>query len=234
VTDTETTAPEDESVAPVDDTELILYTWGLSGQPTSWAATPMQLVIATVRLANTGFADAAAVQTMLDASYPDAGYLAANVMLAHPPVGLMTDIEIEDLSIHGHLVEEDEDLDLPDENVTWYFDDGAIMHSASGFDHSYAGPGTYTITLTVAVAGVLYGDNQKVTVAPVGGGEPQMPPPEEVDDETPVPEEPEAYDPGAHTVDEVLAYVDEYPDQIDRIRLAEEAGKNRVGILDHI
>lgn len=42
----------------------------------------------------------------------------------------------------------------------------------------------------------------------------------------------EAYDPGAYTNDEVLAYVAEYPDSKDAVLAAEQSGKNRKGIVD--
>lgn len=42
----------------------------------------------------------------------------------------------------------------------------------------------------------------------------------------------EGYDPGAHTVAEVLAYVAEHPDQADAVREAEEAGKQRITLLE--
>ena len=43
-------------------------------------------------------------------------------------------------------------------------------------------------------------------------------------------EESEAFDPGDHTVDEVLAYMDENPDQKDAVLKAEKAGKGRKGV----
>lgn len=44
--------------------------------------------------------------------------------------------------------------------------------------------------------------------------------------------EAEAYDPSAHPVDEVLAYMAEHPDEADTVIAAERAGKNRKGITD--
>lgn len=40
------------------------------------------------------------------------------------------------------------------------------------------------------------------------------------------------YDPGAHTVAEVLAYMAEHPDEADAVRAGEAAGKNRKGIVE--
>ena len=39
------------------------------------------------------------------------------------------------------------------------------------------------------------------------------------------------FDPGDHTVAEVEAYLDEHPDEIDRVLEAERAGKNRTTLL---
>lgn len=326
----------------VDNTELILASWGLSGEPMSWAQTVMQPVIITIRHTNTGFGSAEAVQEMLDATWPDGGYLAANVMLAHPPVGLFTATVTAD-SVRVDLAG-DADLGLPDANVTWDFGDGSDMvHDAGGWDHTYASPGTYPVRLTIMVAGTAYGESQEITVgtaAPTvdslepneavcggpditmrvhgsgfdestvivfnGGDEPTTlwsdtivqtgvkpslatititvpvavrngdvlsnalgfsflggaaatvtqpePPvaetpvepeatpavetPVEPDPE-PAPVEPEpapaeAYDPGVHTVDEVLAYADAHPDEVGAIIAAEEAGKNRSTLLDKL
>ena len=42
----------------------------------------------------------------------------------------------------------------------------------------------------------------------------------------------DAFDPGAHTVADVEAYLDEHPDEIDRVLEAERAGKNRTTLLN--
>jgi hypothetical protein len=42
------------------------------------------------------------------------------------------------------------------------------------------------------------------------------------------------YDPADHTVDEVLAYAAEHPDEVDAILEAELVGKNRSGIMDKL
>jgi hypothetical protein len=39
------------------------------------------------------------------------------------------------------------------------------------------------------------------------------------------------YDPGEHTVDDVLDYVDKHPDEADAVLAAEEAGKNRTTLV---
>ena len=40
------------------------------------------------------------------------------------------------------------------------------------------------------------------------------------------------YDPSSGTVEDVLKYVEEHPDQKDAVRKAEESGKNRSGVLN--
>lgn len=45
-------------------------------------------------------------------------------------------------------------------------------------------------------------------------------------------DEPDTFDPSAHTVDDVLAYVDEHPDDIERVAAAERRGKSRSTLLD--
>jgi hypothetical protein len=51
------------------------------------------------------------------------------------------------------------------------------------------------------------------------------------DGEEPPPEEPDVFDPGDYTVAEVEAYVDAYPDQLEEVLDAEEAGKNRTTLV---
>ena len=41
----------------------------------------------------------------------------------------------------------------------------------------------------------------------------------------------ESFDPGAHTVDAVEAYVSDHPDELDAVLAAEEAGKNRTTLV---
>jgi len=40
------------------------------------------------------------------------------------------------------------------------------------------------------------------------------------------------FDPGEHTVTEVLDYMEDYPDQAETVRAREAAGKNRKGIVE--
>ena len=252
----------DDSVLVVADpapdmTPLNLRSWGLSGQPATWALSTWTSVIEVIRAANLGFADLTMVQAGLDARFPDAGYQASDVALEHPPDGEFVAFASTegDLSVRVDL-DGDDHLGLPDENVAWDFGDGTVVYDAGGWDHTYAEPGVYAIRLTEMVAGVAFTSTQDVTVGTPPEDEPvvdvavaerpatvfesdtddlpndSLPRGEEDVDE--LPSEPEAYDPGAHTVDEVLAYAEDHPDEVDQIIRAEEAGRNRVGILDHI
>jgi hypothetical protein len=46
--------------------------------------------------------------------------------------------------------------------------------------------------------------------------------------------EDDGYDPGEDNVDDVLAYVDENPDEADRVLAAEKAGKNRTTVVSQL
>jgi hypothetical protein len=47
-------------------------------------------------------------------------------------------------------------------------------------------------------------------------------------------EEVEEFDPNDYTIDEVLAYVDDNPDELDAVIAAEKAGKSRVTLLSQL
>lgn len=49
----------------------------------------------------------------------------------------------------------------------------------------------------------------------------------------PAADAPEPYDPGAHTVVEVLDHLAEHPDEVDAIKAAEADGQARAGIRDY-
>jgi hypothetical protein len=49
----------------------------------------------------------------------------------------------------------------------------------------------------------------------------------------PAPAPKQAYDPGDHTVAEVLAYLEAHPDQAEAVLEAEAAGKARTTLLAH-
>lgn len=163
---TETETVEPTAAAAEDVTPLALRTWGLSGQPVRWAPTNWQYSVETIRRANTGSKDLAAVQAALDADFPGMGYQAADVALAHPPTGRFT-ATLTGNSVRVDL-DGDQDLDLPDENVVWDFGDGTTVRDAGGYDHEYTGPGDYTVRLEVLVAGTSYNEAEVVSVgAPV-------------------------------------------------------------------
>lgn len=284
MTDTET---DTEAVLAEDHAESDLRTWGLSGQPSTWALSTWTSLIDVIRAANQGSMDQSAVQDALDAVYPDGGYDAANIVLPHPPAGDFTVTTDEATNSVRVDLAGDADLLLPDDNITWEFGDNSpIIHDAGGWDHTYEAPGEYRIRLTMMVAGASYGSDQVVTfgepvltpldpgvaaraatdfdsdtddrpnssVTPeqtagqsaavadqiaagrmvpgdayVGAGGEEYPPAAEAQ-----PKESGPYDPSEHTVDEVLAYAAEHPDEAHDIAVAEEAGKGRVTILDRL
>lgn len=45
------------------------------------------------------------------------------------------------------------------------------------------------------------------------------------------PVEPEAFDPSAHTVDDVISHVEDHPDELAAVLAAEKTGKARVTLL---
>lgn len=258
------TAETTELDTTEDMTEASLRSWGLSGMPVTWAWTDWQPVVSTIRAANTGFGDAAAVQTALDAVFPGMGYQAANVCLAHPVTAVFTlapgdiDPDVDPNAgsyidiVHVDLVD-DEDLDLPNEQVTWDFGDGTeVAHDIYGWEHGYTTPGTYRIRCTIPVAGVLYGTDQlhvvdgpvaEPVVAPEYAARPETVFTSATDDlpndsnlqQTEAPDAAEGpYDPGEHTVAEVLEYAEAHPDEAEAIFTAEEAGKARSTILDKL
>jgi len=85
------------------------------------------------------------------------------------------------------------------------------------------------------------GDTEKheVTVE-VLGVDPLAPPEPEPEDEYD-PDAPDqdyevqvGYDPAAHTVTEVIGYVEDNPDQLEDVIAAERAGKDRVTLITHL
>ena len=98
-----------------------------------------------------------------------------------------------------------------------------------------------TITLTVSGAGTppLANGSYVTTVRPVTGqpkmveaGQQQvqveeLPPEHQADVEV-------AYDPGAHTVPEVIEFAEQNPDQVQALLAAERAGKDRSTLLNHL
>jgi hypothetical protein len=115
----------------------------------------------------------------------------------------------------------------------WSFSGGAAVAAQPNIKNGTvtftdAGPKVITLTLGTSggttPAGGTYTYNVTATSAmprslPPGGGEEP-------------PEEEGEFDPGDYTIDEVKAYVGENPDQIEEVLAAEEAGKNRVTLVD--
>lgn len=115
---------------------------------------------------------------------------------------------------------------------------------------TFTSAGTYNVTLTLN--GVA---QPPITVTAVAGTAPKAftDEGEPVQEEEPVPPnasasltstdgqvQPEAghveagYDPAAHTVTEVIGFVEDNPDQLENILLAEEEGKSRSTLISHL
>jgi hypothetical protein len=308
MTETEPTVAEADDTVPDD-----LRAWGLSGQPVDWAFVTWQPVIATLRTINRGELPVSALQPLLDATFPDADYDAADIALAHQPTATFSAAEGETSTEQTFTLTGDADLNLPGDNVQWDFGDGLVAVASPSAEHDFLRPGTFHVTCSVAVAGMVTQTTQDVVVA--GGAPPVLTSldPEYVvnsgesltlrvlgsgfdestvivfnggdeattfvsdsevttgvdpstssgqrtvpiqvrgagglsntlgfdfkglpaaEEEPPPPEpEVEGYDPGEHTVDEVLAYAAEHPDEVNAIAAAEEAGKSRVTLLDKL
>lgn len=92
---------------------------------------------------------------------------------------------------------------------------------------TYTGAGAGTIILTVAAgAGPPAGGTYTVNVTATAGT------PRSVEQQAVEPQAVEGpFDPGDHTVAEVEAYVDEHPEEADRILDLEEEGKNRTTLV---
>jgi len=170
------------------------------------------------------------VQSLLASSFPDRGYVAADIVLAHPPTG--------EPSIRGAKGNEitlrvDDDLPLGADHVSWDLGDGTTERGTT-VTHTYPYDSedvTYTATATVAVGGVLFSGGVDVAVA---ASDPPVPALTETDEEPTETDEEGPYDPADHNVDDVLAYADEHPDEVDEIIAAEEAGKNRITLLEKL
>jgi hypothetical protein len=146
----------------------------------------------------------------------------------------------------------------PANGLIWTFQARDQSQAAANYDWTYTGgvgsppspindtkvpvitfpsAGPYVVTLTLN--GVAQAPITVNAVAGVGPREEMtmMEAPAEAPAEAasaPV-EQPDAgFDPAAHTVTEVISYVEDNPDQRDAILLLEEQGKNRVTLIDHL
>jgi hypothetical protein len=116
---------------------------------------------------------------------------------------------------------------------------------------TYATPGSKTARLTVSGAGTGINPNPAagnydIVVTAVTGVAPLMAGGEgegegEGEESFSRQAEPEGqgevqvgYDPAAHTVTEVIGFVEDNPDQLEDILLAEEEGKNRTTLISHL
>jgi hypothetical protein len=148
----------------------------------------------------------------------------------------------------------------PTNGLIWTFQARDQSQPAANYDWAYTGAagvpaspiadtkapvvtlpaGAHTVTLTLngvaqapftitAVAGA--GPTSGLMSAPdEGDGEEQVvedDAPDEVDVEV-------GYDPAAHTVTEVIGFVEDNPDELEDIISAEQAGKQRVTLLTHL
>lgn len=111
-------------------------------------------------------------------------------------------------------------------NVASTASGGTVTSATTG----YPAAGSYPITLT-AIAGT--GPQTGLMSAPSGGEEPSPEESESVPSPAAgeVPPEETGYDPGEHTVDEVVTYAEAHPDDVGDLLAAEEMGKNRSTLI---
>ena len=112
------------------------------------------------------------------------------------------------LTVTGGDPDERRDVDWGDGTVEEYVLSDAGDQVAS---HTYEVADTYTVTVADTAGNVL--TSAAVTVA-----------------DPPAPD-PEAFDPDAHTVADVVAYLAEHSDDADRVLDVERAGRARTGII---
>lgn len=108
--------------------------------------------------------------------------------------------------------------------VTWNFGDSGTATSSDAVVHTYAGAGTYTVTATMRAISGTVTDTASVTVP--GSGTVTL---------MEIPSDPvESFDPSLFTVNEVEVYANDHPDEVQAILAAEEAGRNRVTLVNYL
>jgi hypothetical protein len=142
-----------------------------------------------------------------------------------------------------------QDSSRPAGDYSWAFPpDGtpSVFPGPGAVTVVYAAAGSKTGTLTVAGTnpappGIQNGTYPVVVTA--SAGQPRMVEGQSADEggeqQAFQSAEPQAgvdvgYDPAAHTVDEVVEFAEEHPDQVTDIYAAEAAGKNRSTLLSHL
>lgn len=173
-----------------DSTPDQLYSYGIAGEPVRWAPSTWQPVIAALRAANSAELDVAAVQPLLDATFPDAGYQATDLVVARPPKGTFTVTEGDN---GEHIfTSDDADLGLPPENIQWVIGN-ETRATGNEVVHTFVRPGDQEIQTETVVAGRVYGSRQIVTIpgvpaagtAPTTQQEDDMPRPQDVPENQP-------------------------------------------------
>jgi len=135
-------------------------------------------------------------------------------------------------------------------SLVWTFPTGTPASATGAGPHNvtFASAGTKAVTAVATGAGE--GANPyppagttNVPVTAVSGAAPQLLMGEEGGEESfarqssepePEGEVQVGYDPAAHTVTEVIGFVEDNPDQLEDILLAEEEGKNRTTLITHL
>ena len=135
-----------QPMTPDDVLTQQLKSWGISGEPTSWAPNRWQSTIVAIRFANTGFGTEATVQGLLDSTFPLNKLKASDVCLS----GVPSAVKIRSKRSGDRMGVSIPDLGLPPENVTWLDDQGLVVGHGNDLD---VPDGTAFVVLQLAVGG---------------------------------------------------------------------------------
>jgi hypothetical protein len=127
-----------------------LRSWGVTGEPVTWAINRWQPVITAIRFANLGFGTQATVQGLLDSVFPLNHINAADVCL--PNVLREPTPEVSKVGERFRLRAEAQGL--PDENITWLIDNVVIGNGPERSEVELR-PGVHTVAVHIAAAGVV-------------------------------------------------------------------------------
>jgi hypothetical protein len=171
VTDGVSTDPADFTVTPAvvvepdpaDEDDILtaqLRSWGLSGEPVTWAPSKWHAAIVAIRAANTGFGTQATVDGLLDTTFPDNDLSASDICLTPPPDPTITPTLGQ---TPGTIVLSVAATGVPPENVNWLVD-GRDRYQGVSTPDLVLDLGDHEANSYVAVAGVVYTAEREGTV----------------------------------------------------------------------
>jgi hypothetical protein len=135
---------------PDDVLTLQLRSWGITGEPVTWAINRWQPVITAIRFANLGFGTQATVQGLLDSVFPLNHIQASAVCL--PATLRDPDPKVTKVGERFRLRAESQGL--PDENIAWLIDNVMVGNGPQREDVEMT-PFKHTVAVHIAAAGVV-------------------------------------------------------------------------------